>query len=127
MRKPTLVELFIALGILAILVSVPVHVGPGLLTGAEREAAAAELSSIQAAVDAMMVDQGLSLLPNPITVPTSNMGRFPDWESDVVGGYVLFAGIVKKNSNDYKYIAGNTTGTYICASDGTVEQVATGY
>lgn len=121
-----MIELFIALFILAILISVPIRVGPLLLGDASKNAAAAELSSVQLAVDAMMADQELSSLPNPVTEPTSDMSKFPDWENDVVGGYVLLPGPVKKNSNNHEYIAGNTTGTYICASGGTVTQVTTG-
>ncbi|MFC1949434.1 PIN-like domain-containing protein [Chloroflexota bacterium] len=43
-------------------------------------AAQTELANIQAAVHAMMVDNGLQVIPNPITIgsETNDMGAFPD-------------------------------------------------
>jgi len=38
-----------------------------------------ELTTIQTAVNAMMVDNGLQLLSNPVTTPTNNMEIFPDF------------------------------------------------
>ncbi len=44
----------------------------------EAEAAATELSNIQTAVVAMMVDNAISTLPNPVSSATANMSQFPD-------------------------------------------------
>jgi len=127
LRKPTLIELLIALGILALLVSSPLRIGKHLIGGAETSTASAELSNVQSAVDAMMLDQKLSSIPNPVTAATSDMSKFPDWENDSNGGYVLYPDSVYKNRGADNYIAGNTTGTYLCANDGTVTQFTTGY
>ena len=44
----------------------------------ETEAADTELSNIQTAVIAMMTDNQLEQLWNPVTTPTDNMSNFPD-------------------------------------------------
>ena len=97
---------------------------------AHTKAAAAELAIVQAAVDSMMTEEGLSTLPDPVTMPTSNMMHFPDWESSPNGGYVLIptdAGN-DKNTTDTDWISTpTTTGTYWCTSTGTVKQATTGY
>ena len=37
-----------------------------------------ELTAIQNAVDSMMIDTGITTLPNPVTTPTDDMKAFPD-------------------------------------------------
>lgn len=126
----TLMEILIAVGILAILAAVAVPVVAHLGGDSQTNAAAVELSNIQAAVDALMVDQGLASLSNPVSEgnATSNMSKFPDWESDVSGGYVLYPGETYKNSDADKFIRqANTQGTYYCDTDGTVHQKTSGY
>jgi hypothetical protein len=66
-------------------------------------------------------------LPNPVAVATSNMNQFPDWQAVAPYGYVLIPAANYANDDSDKYMRGNTTGTYTCAADGTVTQVATGY
>lgn len=44
----------------------------------ESEAAETELNNVQAAVVALMVDNELGILPNPVTIATDDMGIFPD-------------------------------------------------
>jgi Tfp pilus assembly major pilin PilA len=127
MRKRALIELLTAVGIIAILTAFPIQMGKQAARGSEQRAAAAELSNVQTAVDVLMLDQHLALLPDPVTVPTNNMSRFPDWESDALGGYVLRPGPVGKTPGDRVYMAGNTTGTYVCTADGTVKQATSGY
>ncbi len=127
-RGFTLVEILIAVAILAVLAGIAVPVVIHLRGGSETSAAEAELSNIQAAVDAMMSDQGLESLSNPVTTATSDMKKFPDWESDTAGGYVLYPDTKYKNSDTDKFIRqATTTGTYTCAADGTVTQAGTGY
>ncbi|MDP2730827.1 MAG: type II secretion system protein, partial [Dehalococcoidales bacterium] len=80
----TLIELLIVVAILGVLAAVVIpNVGRFIGRGTE-EAKDTEFSNMQAAVSAMMVDNELSLLPNPVTTSTNNMGAFPDATS--VGG-----------------------------------------
>ena len=123
-------EILIAVGILAILAAVAVPVVAHLGGDSQTNASAAELSNVQAAVDALMVDQGLASLSDPVPEgnATSDMSKFPDWESDENGGYVLHPGEAYKNSDTDKFIRqANTQGTYYCDSDGTVHQNSSGY
>jgi len=113
------------------------------------EAAEVELANVQAAVIAMMVDNNLTSLPNPVIVATNDMSAFPDATSvcgvdkiqDPKGnayvrgadkdGYVLYqhdiigdaaqAGLVNYVATQY------VKGTYTVNSQGTVIQVTTGY
>ena len=128
-RGFTLIEILIAVGILSILAGIAVPVVTHLRGGSETSAAEAELSNVQAAVDAMMADQGLTTLPHPVSSATSNMKQFPDWDA-TLKGYVLYPDATTgyRNSDADKFIRqANATGTYTCAADGTVTQVTTGY
>ena len=89
--------------------------------GGETEASETEKTNIQTAVIAMMVDTGISTIPNPVTsANTTDMGAFPD------PVYKL-----------YGYVSGNTTinyvaeqytkGSYTVTADGTVTQNTHGY
>lgn len=73
----------IAVAILGVLAAVVVpNVGRFMGAGRE-EAAQTEVRHVQTAVTAMMVDNWLSTLPNPVdTVATNDMGAFPDATSD---------------------------------------------
>ena len=74
----TLIELLIVIAIMGVLAAVVVpNVGRFLGRG-ETEAANTELQNVQAATFAMMVDNGLSTLPTPVTVATDVMTAFPD-------------------------------------------------
>ncbi len=86
MRKPlsgkngfTLIELLIVVAILGALAAIVIpNVGRFIGRG-EKEAAATEFNNVQSAVTAMMVDNLLSTLPNPVdTTPTNDMSSFPD-------------------------------------------------
>ncbi len=92
----TLIELLIVATILGVLAAVVIpNVGRFIGQG-EVEAVETELSNIQTAVTAMMVDNTLSTLPNPVDgipigsggggIATSNMSAFPDAISNVVRG-----------------------------------------
>ncbi len=112
------------------------------------EAAATELSNVQTAVVAMMVDNNLARLPNPVTVATNDMGAFPsnavcgiDKISDPNGnayirgadkdGYVLYQHDIIADGAQVglvNYVAVRTTrGTYSVDVQGAVTQVTTGY
>lgn len=118
------------------------------ITQQEKKVAATELSNIQMAVIAMMVDNGLSTLHNPVTVATNDMGAFPD--TSVCGvdkiqdpngnvyirgqdknGYILrghdITGDGDSTSLVHYLTVGYTKGTYTVDSTGTVTQVTTGY
>jgi prepilin-type N-terminal cleavage/methylation domain-containing protein len=130
-RGFTLMEVLLAVAILAILAAVAVPVVVHLRGGAETDAAAAELSNVQAAVDAMMINRDASTLATTSPVSstanalcdtsgeaTSNMAAFPysdgDWALCPASGT--------------KYIrSSTTTGTYYLSTDGTVTQASTGH
>jgi type IV pilus assembly protein PilA len=147
----TLIELLIVVAILGVLAAVVIpNVGRFIGRG-ETEAASTELSNIQSAVTAMMVDNGLSTLTNYVTTAnsTDNMSAFPDPSSAAGGqkatdpdgtsytasdgdGYILFQhDIIADNSSStdlVNYVANETTkGTYYVDSLGTVVQATTGY
>ena len=76
----TLIELLIVVAILGVLAAVVIpNVGRFIGRG-ETEAAGTELTNIQTAVVAMMVDNQLSTLSNPVLEAnaTDNMSVFPD-------------------------------------------------
>ena len=145
----TLIELLIVVAILGVLAAVVIpNVGRFIGRG-ETEAAETELSNMQSAVIAMMTDNNLSELPNPVSAnSTSNMGAFPDATSAVTvdklsdpngtaykvgdkNGYILYqhdiiadgaqTGLVNYVATQY------TKGTYSVTADGTVTQKTTGY
>ena len=109
--------------------------------------AALELLTVQTAVEAMMTDNGLNTLPNPVTSATSNMMAFPDITpsgsrgTDLIGnryresdkaGFVLHEHDITADNNAttrlISYFAtAHTRGTYIVDIHGTVTQVTTGY
>jgi len=145
----TLIELLIVVAILGVLAAVIIpNVGRFIGRG-ESEAADTELSNVQAAGTAMMVDNLLSTLPNPVdTIPTNDMSAFPDTSvcgtnkiNDPDGGtyivaldkdgYLLFQHDITGDgvqTNLVNYVAKQfTKGTYIVEENGTVTQVTTGY
>jgi len=124
----TLMEVLVTVGILAILAGIAVPVVTHLRGGSVTDAAAAELSMVQAAVDALMADQDLSSLSNPVSTATNDMSQFPDWQASSPYGYVLYPSTNYRNSDSDKFIRKSTTkGTYTCSADGTVTQATTGY
>ncbi len=145
----TLIELLIVVAILGVLAAVVIpNVGRFIGRG-QTEASATEKSSIQSAVIAMMVDNAVSTLPNPISTATNDMHSFPDDTSvggtsaklrDPTGGlytaadskgFVLFQHDVTgggSNTTLTNYVAARyTKGTYTVDAAGTVSQNTTGY
>ena len=107
-----------------------------------------ELANIQAAVHAVMVDNEIATLPNPVIVATNDMGAFPDTSlcgvdkmNDCDGnvyvrgkdkdGYVLYQHDLYADAASadlVNYIVSQyTTGTYTVDANGMVTQVTTGY
>ncbi len=113
------------------------------------EAAAAELSNVQTAVLAMMVDNNLTSLPHPVVLATNDLGAFPDASSVAgsvdkkadpngtaytygdKGGFLLFQHDVTADGAETKLVNYVTKrysrGTCTVDSFGTVTQATTGY
>lgn len=106
----TLMEMLIVVAILGILVAVAVPNLTGLIGHSEEKAAAAELSAVQSAMDAMMAKEELTAV-TAVTTATSTMTGFPD------ATYPLSTYLRKSTTN----------GTYTCTSAGIVSQATTGY
>ncbi|MBA7681381.1 hypothetical protein ES703_89719 [subsurface metagenome] len=114
-------------------------------TEGELEAAETELANIQAATHALMVDNELSELPNPVTVATNDMSAFPDtsvcgadkindWDGNAYqsgdkDGYILYQHDIDADNtqnNLVNYVATQyTTYWYYVDAAGTVTQVPT--
>ena len=130
-RGFTLMEVLVACAVLAILAAIAVPVVASLRSGAETDSAAAELSNVQAAIDALMVEKEASSLAttSPVTSTanalvdttgeaTSTMSAFPYSDGD----WALCP------SSGTKYLRSSSTkGTYYVDTDGTVHQYTTGY
>ena len=118
------------------------------LGAGQSEAAATELSNVQAAVIAMMTDNNLARLPNPVGTATSSMGAFPDATSAIGSqkvtapngvdyssgdkvGFLLFGHDLNPDGDSTALVnyvvTANTTGTYTVDALGTVTQESTGY
>jgi len=144
----TLIELLIVVAILGVLAAVVIpNVGRFIGRG-ESESAETEFANIQSAVVAMMVDNQLSELPNPVGAATDNMSLFPDSTSAVTvdkvndpdgtayaagdkNGFILYQHDITADgaaNTTVNYVATEQTkGTYTVDASGTVTQVTTGY
>ena len=148
----TLIELLIVVAILGVLAAVIIPNVGRFIGAGETEAQETELANIQTAVVAMMTDNGLTALPNPVGTATDDMTAFPDatsaCETDkirdpdgyyyVLGtdgdGFVLYqhdisgSGTVANpganpDQTDVNYVASSTTSyLYTVTADGTVTQ-----
>jgi type IV pilus assembly protein PilA len=106
----TLVELLIVIAIIGVLAAIIVPNVTGLVGSGQPEAAKAELTTVQTAMDTMMAKSNLSGV-TAVTSATNNMAAFPD---------------EKHKLSDYLR-SSTTKGTYTCSANGLVTQVATGY
>ncbi len=147
----TLIELLIVIAILGVLAAVVIpNVGRFIGRG-QTEADSTELSNIQAAVTAMMVDNAISTLKYDYGTgnATNNMNIFPDnfsaagtgeklkdpngtaYSAGDRNGFVLFQHDIAANGSNttlVNYVATQTTkGTYYVDVQGTVGQYTTGY
>ncbi len=115
----------------------------------KEEATETELANIQTAVIAMMVDNNLTSLPNPVAVATNDMSAFPDATSVAgsadklvdpngnaytvgdKGGFILYQHDIIADAAQtglVNHVATQTTrGTYTVDAQGTVTQMTTGY
>ena len=105
----TLVELLVACAILVALAAIAVPTVANFFSHSCSEAAEAELSDLQAAMDSMMADNGLESV-TPVTTATSDMTGFPSATNPL-------SDCLREPT---------TKGTYTCTASGLVEQVTTG-
>jgi type IV pilus assembly protein PilA len=106
----TLVELLIVIAIIGVLAAIIVPNVAGLAGSGEPEAAKAELTTVQSAMDTMMANMGLNTVTD-VTTATNDMSKFPT-------GNPLYPNYLRSSQ---------TTGTYTCDKTGKVTQVKTGY
>ena len=80
----TLIELLIVVAILGVLAAVIIPNVSRFFGSGEEEARKTEKTNVQLAMDSMMVDNSLTVIPNPVTsaTPVNDMGAFPDTTSD---------------------------------------------
>jgi type IV pilus assembly protein PilA len=105
----TLVELLIVIAILGVLAAIVLPNVTGLANSGQTEAAKAELSIVQTAMDVMMARNALTSVN--ATAATDDMSAFPTG-SPLYPNYIRLA---------------TTQGTYACSTTGLVTQVTTGY
>jgi type IV pilus assembly protein PilA len=105
----TLVELLIVVAILGVLAAIVLPNVSGLTGEGQEEAAKAELTTVQTAMDTMMAHNHLTSVT--ATTTTSDMSAFPT-------GHPLYPNYLR---------TATTQGTYSCSSTGLVTQVTTGY
>ncbi len=147
----TLIELLIVIAILGVLAAVVIPNVGRFIGAGEEEAADTERTNVQTAVVAMMVDNQLSTLPNPVdTTATNVMSAFPDTTAAASKGsgptqaggtanytatdgigFVLYEHDLYADSDNVSlvnYVATEMTkGTYTADASGTVTRVTTGY
>jgi type IV pilus assembly protein PilA len=105
----TLVELLIVIAIIGVLAAVIVPNVTGLIGSGVPEAAKAELTMVQSAMDTMMVKLGVTSVA--VTSATKDMTAFPT-------DHPLSPNYLRSTQ---------TVGTYSCSATGLVKQESTGY
>ena len=144
----TLIELLIVVAILGVLAAVVIPNVGRFIGAGEDEAKETEFATVQAAVHAMMVDNEISILPDPVLLSTNNMAAFPDSTADAgtsekqydpdggtygandKDGFILYQHDALANNdasgNLTNYTATNTTAYYYDVDQyGTVQQYET--
>ncbi len=143
----TLIELLIVVAILGVLAAVVIPNVGRFIGAGEEEASETEFANVQTAVIALMVDNQMSTVPNPVGTATGDMGAFPDatsvagsadklndpdgtaYDTDDKDGYLLYAHDRIANSENTtltNYTATATTAYwYIVDAQGTVTQSET--
>jgi prepilin-type N-terminal cleavage/methylation domain-containing protein len=106
----TLVELLIVFTLLAVLSAIMVPNVTGMIAYGHNQAAGAELSVVQTAMDSMMAKENTANVT--ATDSTNNMSKFP------TAPHVLYPEYVRDEM---------TTGNYSCDTTGKVSQNETGY
>jgi prepilin-type N-terminal cleavage/methylation domain-containing protein len=108
----TLVELLIVFTLLAVLAAIMIPNVSGFVAYGHTQSAAAELSIVQTAMDAMMAKTDVGSV-NATATNTGAMNDFPDdCLTPLYPGYLRFP---------------TTKGTYTCDGTGLVSQNTTGY
>ena len=107
----TLIELIIVIAIVGVMAAVIVPNVTGFARRGEDEMAAAELISVQTAMDMMMVEEERCEVKK-VNNGTSDMSRFPDKDYPLYPHYLRMA---------------TTRGEYTCDATGLVAQESTGY
>ena len=127
----TLIELLIVVAILGVLAAVVIPNVGRFIGAGEEEAKDTELSTIQASVHAMMVDNELATLPVPIELAanrTNDMGAFPDTTSSatVPAAPADPGKVIDPDGATYDFVAGDLVGYLLYQHDITADGVATG-
>ncbi len=107
----TLIELLVVIAILGVLAAVIVPNVTGFIGSGEEEAAAAELVTVQTAMNMMMVEEEITEVKK-VNNGINDMSRFPEKDNPLYPNYLWTA---------------TTKGEYTCDETGLVAQASTGY